>query len=79
MPAGVMIAATQTATHCDPANYENADKFDGFRFYRLRAGMGGERNGDELTEEETQEEDWRNRLTGTGLTYLAFGGGKHVW
>ncbi|KAI0337447.1 cytochrome P450 [Trametopsis cervina] len=77
IPEGATLSATQTAVHYDSTYYENAGQFDGFRFYRQRVSAAGEREGEELAEE-NKEEDWRNRLTGTGVGYLAFGGGRHV-
>lgn len=78
VPEGAMISATQTATHYDSAYYPNAAKFDGYRFYNARKLASAEHEGEEIVEN-NKEEDWRNRLTGTGLGYLAFGGGRHVW
>ena len=78
IPEGTTLAATQSATHHDPSCYPDADKFDGFRFYRHRVSAASEKEGEEAAEE-NREEDWRNRLPGTGLGYLAFGGGRHVW
>ena len=78
IPEGATLAATQSATHHDPSCYPDADKFDGFRFYHHRVDPTGAKEGGELAEE-TTESDWRNRLTGTSLEYLAFGRGRHVW
>ncbi|OBZ75703.1 Ent-kaurene oxidase [Grifola frondosa] len=78
VPKGAMISATQTATHHDPAYYDSPNDFDGFRFSRVRERAEElHREGEELADQ-SSEDDWRYRLTGTGLNYLAFGGGKHV-
>ncbi len=78
IPEGATLSATQTAVHHDSAYYPNAEKFDGLRFYRQRVNASREQEDEEVAED-SKEEDWRYRLTGTGLRYLAFGGGRHVW
>jgi cytochrome P450 len=78
VPEGATLSAAQTAVHTDSSYYPEAKHFDGFRFYRHRVGATSEKEGEEAAEDNT-EEDWRYRLTGTGLGYLAFGGGRHVW
>ena len=80
VPKGAIISATQTATQLDEAYYDHAEDFDGFRFSKLREKAVDQEKKD--THEETgesSEEDWRHRYTGTGVGYLAFGGGRHVW
>lgn len=80
IPAGTMIAAAATATQLDEEFYDRPEEFDGFRFSKLReAAAEAESNLGEEETESGQEEQWRYRLTGTGLGYLAFGGGRHVW
>ncbi|OCH94870.1 cytochrome P450 [Obba rivulosa] len=72
VPEGAMIAAVQTATHLDPAN-------DGFQFPQIcEQALAQERHEGEDVAEDAEEDDWRYRLTGIGLGYLAFGGGRRV-
>lgn len=80
VPQGAIVSATQTATQLDDAYYEHAEKFDGFRFSKLREKVADQEKQD-IHEEtgEALEEDWKYRYTGTGIGFLAFGGGRHVW
>jgi len=77
VPEGATLSAAQTAVHTDSSYYPEASDFDGFRFYHHRVSAAGEKEGEEAADVNA-EEDWRYRLTGTGLGYLAFGGGRHV-
>ncbi|KAK7680771.1 hypothetical protein QCA50_016079 [Cerrena zonata] len=79
VPQGAIVSATQTATQLDDAYYEHAEKFDGFRFSKLREKVADQEKQD-IHEEtgEALEEDWKYRYTGTGIGFLAFGGGRHV-
>lgn len=74
VPAGALLCAPQKAVHRDQESYEDPGTFDGFRFWRIREKMRDERQG----ENGEDDEEWRNRLTGTGIGFLTFGGGRHV-
>lgn len=76
VPAGASIGAPLGAIHRDPENYEDPGTFDGFRFWRIREKMREGRQDVELAED---DKEWRNRHTGTGTGYLAFGGGRSAW
>lgn len=75
VPAGASICAPQIAVHRDQESYEDPGTFDGFRFWRIREKMRDERPG----KDGEDDEEWRNRLTGTGTGFLTFGGGRHAW
>jgi cytochrome P450 len=62
IPAGTIIAAPVTAIHTDGEIYPNPDKFDGFRFAKLReqVGVAG------------------LQVTSTSAEYLTFGYGRHA-
>lgn len=80
VPEGAIISATQSATQLDEAYYEHAEVFDGFRFSKLREKAANQEKQDILEEtEQNLEDDWKYRYTGTGIGFLAFGGGRHVW
>lgn len=80
VPKGAIISATQSATQIDEAYYEHAEEFDGFRFSKLREKVSSQEKQDAQEETgESLEDDWKYRYTGTGIGYLAFGGGRHVW
>jgi cytochrome P450 len=80
VPAGSMLAAVSTSTHLDEEKYDQAALFDGFRFSRRRQ-EALECAGKNIIDggESESTDDWKNRMTGTGLDYLSFGGGRHVW
>lgn len=61
---GTRLHTPCTPIHKDENIYENANQFDGFRFYKLR-----ERDG----------ESAKHHATSTGLDYLQFGHGQHAW
>ena len=79
VPKGAIISATQSATQLDEVYYKRAEMFEGFRFSNLREKVL-DRDRQEVREEgEGNTEDWKLRYTGTGVEFLAFGGGRHVW
>lgn len=59
-----MISAAILGRHLDNELYEQAEKFDGFRFSRMR-----EKDGQNV----------RNEFVSTSVDYLAFGHGNHAW
>lgn len=62
VPEGVTVVAPIEQIHMDPSIYENADKFDGFRFNRLR-----ERDGNA-----------KYQAVNVNNEYLHFGNGQHA-
>ncbi|EJD07459.1 cytochrome P450 [Fomitiporia mediterranea MF3/22] len=64
LPMGTFIAANLIATHQDESYYPGADKFDGFRFAKLR--------------EQSSEEGVKHQMVNTNPEYLAFGLGHHA-
>ena len=65
LPAGTFVAANLTGVHHDDSYYPDADKFDGFRFSKLR--------------ERRSEESAKHQMVFTSPEYLAFGLGRHAW
>ncbi|KAK2820022.1 hypothetical protein FQN49_007797 [Arthroderma sp. PD_2] len=63
LPAGCQFGFNSNETNLDPLLWENPDKFDGFRFERLRAFEGNEH---------------KFQATSTGLENLSFGLGTHA-
>ncbi|KAK9788249.1 putative Cytochrome P450 [Seiridium cardinale] len=63
IPAGTRIGVPAISIHTDPAIYSYPEKFDAFRFARLR-----ERAGDETS----------YQLASTEMEYLTFGHGNHA-
>ena len=66
IPAGTLVSVPNSAIHKDERNYPNPDKFDGFRFSKLR-----ESGGDTATS--------RYLTVSTSTEHLAFGLGRHTW
>ncbi|EJD07465.1 cytochrome P450 [Fomitiporia mediterranea MF3/22] len=64
LPAGSFLAANVIGIHRDESHYPDADKFDGFRFSRLR--------------EQSTEESVKHQMVFTSPDYLAFGHGRHA-
>lgn len=64
IPAGNWIFAPNSPVLRDPDNYPEPDKFDGFRFSRLR-------------EEEGQSNS--HTLVSSSMKNLQFGDGRHGW
>jgi cytochrome P450 len=64
LPQGTIVAVAFQATRLDNGVYDNADKFDPFRFANMR-----EEDGD----------DAKHSFVSTNPDYLAFGHGRHAW
>ena len=67
VPAGTFVAVPASAAHTDERIYPNADKFDGFRFSKLRESEGGSMTSSRLQAASTSSEN------------LMFGYGRHAW
>ncbi|TEB33836.1 cytochrome P450 [Coprinellus micaceus] len=66
IPAGYTVVTSSIGVHTDPANYENPDDFDGFRFFNMR-------------ENGTDEYDpLRHQMVSLDTNYLLFGHGRHA-
>ena len=65
VPAGTLISVPASAAHRDERIFPNTDKFDAFRFAKLREGEGKTMS--------------RYQAVSTSNEYLAFGLGRHVW
>ena len=65
VPAGALIALPSAAVHMDGEIFPNAEKFDGFRYAKLR-----ERDGDAAV---------GHQATSTSAEHLNFGYGRHAW
>jgi len=65
VPAGTLVSVPASAIHADERNYSNPDKFDGFRFSRLRESEGGTATS-------------RYQTVSTSTEHLAFGLGRHT-
>ena len=63
IPEGTIVAAITTSTHHDEENFENADAFDPFRFFRLRE----------------EGEITKHHYVSTSPANIGFGHGKHAW
>lgn len=70
IPPGYFVATAATAVHENDALYENSRDFNGLRFSSMRKGTFGR--------PET-EKDWQYKMTSNSESYLAFGGGRHLW
>ncbi|EJD07678.1 cytochrome P450 [Fomitiporia mediterranea MF3/22] len=64
LPKGTLLAANAEGLHRDNSIYPDADKFDGFRFSRIR----NESEGDHV----------KHQMVNTNAEYLAFGHGRHA-
>ncbi|EJD07460.1 cytochrome P450, partial [Fomitiporia mediterranea MF3/22] len=64
LPAGSFVATNAAGIHCDDSHYPDADKFDGFRFSKLR--------------EQSPAEIVKHQMVNTSPEYLAFGHGRHA-
>ncbi|KAJ7621337.1 cytochrome P450 [Roridomyces roridus] len=67
LPMGTYITAATYATHHDEGNYQDAEKFDGFRFARMREAEESEGSGSSKYQMSTPDP-----------AFLAFGLGKHA-
>jgi len=65
VPAGTLVSFPASAIHTDERIYPNADKFDGFRFAKLR-------------ESERDTMISRHQAVSTSSEHLAFGLGRHT-
>ncbi|KAM6503777.1 Cytochrome P450 [Amanita muscaria] len=63
IPAGSTVVVPFNPVHTDKDKYVNPDKFDGFRFERLRAQEG---------------EETKHQLLSLGVDYVLFGHGRHA-
>ena len=64
LPKGTLVVAAKCAMHYDDNNYENANKFDAFRFVRMREVPG---------------QALKHQFVTTSPEYIAFGHGKSAW
>src|SRR5947207_12251429 len=67
VPAGETLAVPSGAIHLDNTVYENAEVFDGFRFYKMRDSLRDGAN------------HHLSSCVGTSTDYLSFGHGSHPW
>ncbi|KAH9992086.1 cytochrome P450 [Russula vinacea] len=65
VPAGTIVTLPASAIHTDERIYPNPDKFDGFRFAKLR-------------ESERDTVAGRHQTVSTSSEHLAFGIGRHI-
>ncbi|KAF7367761.1 hypothetical protein MSAN_00840100 [Mycena sanguinolenta] len=72
LPCGSYLAAASRPTHYDESKYENAAKFDGFRFARERAEhqANHEANDSQVV--------FKRQMISTAVDHLPFGTGKHA-
>ncbi|EIM80751.1 cytochrome P450 [Stereum hirsutum FP-91666 SS1] len=66
IPKGTFVTASLHSLHMNDGTYEDAEKFDPWRFVEKGAN------------EEVLEESMARQFTSTSAEYLAFGSGKHV-
>ncbi|KAJ6505550.1 cytochrome P450 [Mycena sanguinolenta] len=72
LPCGSYLSVATRHTHYDDSNYENAAKFDGFRFARERAEH-------QANHESNDSQDvFKRQMISTGVDHLPFGTGKHA-
>lgn len=64
IPKGAFVSAAAYPIHHDDDNYTGGDKFDGFRFAKIRAQDGL---------------NTTNQFVNTSPGYIPFGHGKHAW
>lgn len=67
IPKGTFVTASLHSLHMSEKTYEDAEKFDPWRF--VETGANGE----------VLEDNMVRQFTSTSAEYLAFGSGKHVW
>jgi len=65
VPAGTIIAIPASVAYRDERIFPNTDKFDGFRFAKLRASEGDTTS--------------RYQAVTTSSEHLPFGLGRHAW
>ncbi|KAF7367733.1 hypothetical protein MSAN_00837200 [Mycena sanguinolenta] len=72
LPCGSYVAVAARPTHYDESKYENAAKFDGFRFARERAEH-------QATHESNDSQYvFKRQMISTAVDHLPFGTGKHA-
>ncbi|KAF7367742.1 hypothetical protein MSAN_00838100 [Mycena sanguinolenta] len=72
LPCGSYLAAALRPTHYDESKYENAAKFDGFRFARERAEH-------QAAHEFNDSQDvFKRQMISTAVDHLPFGTGRHA-
>ena len=64
IPKGTLVSANAYGRHRDDALLENADKFDPFRYERMR---------------HAKDQGSKHQFTSTSLEYIPFGHGHHTW
>ncbi|KAJ7168733.1 cytochrome P450 [Mycena filopes] len=69
LPHGAIVCVAAQATHRDAAKFDNADKFDGFRFARER---------EEHIAKHEEDSVFKRQMISTGVDHLPFGTGKHA-
>lgn len=87
VPAGTMIAGNMWAIHRDPANFDHADEFDGFRWIRdddksSENGSKSEKDGNSWRDDghyNCTSKGHASKMVTTTRTYLPFGTGKLAW
>ncbi|KAJ7119729.1 cytochrome P450 [Mycena epipterygia] len=72
LPQGAYVSVAARPMHYDPANYENASTFDGFRFARERAEH-------KVDQDSTVTKNiFKRHMVSTASDHLPFGNGKHA-
>lgn len=83
LPAGTHVVCNSVATHYDENNYQNASKFDGFRFVKSDSEGEGRDEVEKAREGEGKDAkgptNIKDRVVSTSLEYLTFGHGRHAW
>lgn len=64
VPKGAFILAAAYPIHHDEQKYPDCEKFDGFRFAKIRSHGGL---------------NTTNQFVNTSVDYIAFGHGTHAW
>ncbi|KAJ6534180.1 cytochrome P450 [Mycena capillaripes] len=75
IPCNAFLSVVGNAVHHDPANYDHADQFDGFRFSRLHEGHGGPVGNDDADEGGTV---FNRHMVSTAPSHVVFGHGRHA-
>lgn len=76
IPVGTIVAAASLATHVDEDVYERGSQFDAFRFSDIRERSVATGEVDASVQGDKAS---RACMTSVGLSYLSFGGGRHLW
>ncbi|KAF7367745.1 hypothetical protein MSAN_00838400 [Mycena sanguinolenta] len=72
LPCDSYLAVAARPTHYDESKYENAAKFDGFRFARERADHQAN------NEANDNQDVFKRQMISTAVDHLPFGTGKHA-